>query len=284
MQNKPFAPIESASLPIRVKNNVQVTSPSLQSPDLTSEVSSFNTSTTTAPLCSQCKTIDWQNLVSRLQQDRENLSTLARSGDEDVIALDIPIALPPWSSSSHQDSATLNCPVCSFFTGLKREAGYDESFSSEVLPADKVLINLGSFTANRKYAPVIAFKKNDEAHYGSLTGILHAQSSQDMNAPRVMDPRSVDWSVVQGWLHECTNNHNWKCRPTSEEPPLGFRVIDIRSGEIVKPPAGCQYLALSYVWGGKSLDETEGYPLTIRDAMKVTSIMGFDYICEFESQ
>jgi hypothetical protein len=283
MQNRHSTPLVRESLPTRLKKDVQTTSPLPQSHDSWSETLSSNTTKTATSLCTECKKIDWQSIVVRLQRDREKLGMFARHRDKEVQALDLPIVLPPWSTSTNHISTPLDCPMCSYFSELKQEAGYDESTSSEVLPADKVFVDLLSFTADRNYAPVVALRKDGQAHYGSLTGILHAGSTNDIHAPRIMDPFSIDWSIVRGWLHDCADKHNWKCRPTSEEPPLGFRFIDVRSGEVIKAPVGCEYVALSYVWGRQSPEETEGYPLTIKDAMKVTSTMGFDYLCELLS-
>lgn len=69
------------------------------------------------------------------------------------------------------------------------------------------------------------------------------------------------------------------CRMSRGPPMLnGLRVIDCAQLQVVEAPPGCQYVALSYVWGKQNTEamhqgfETRDNMLrTIRDAVKVPS-------------
>jgi hypothetical protein len=72
-----------------------------------------------------------------------------------------------------------------------------------------------------------------------------------------------------------------------------MRMIDVDERSVIFPaPQSCQYAALSYVWGAAKGGQIElpcvrrvdlksyyqEFPQTIKDAMKVTKIMGMRYL------
>jgi hypothetical protein len=126
-------------------------------------------------------------------------------------------------------------------------------------------------------------------HYGSLTGligILHEDSVCEQYAPRIMNPYSINFSVLQGWIHECANSHSEECSPNDLDQLVGFSVLDVRSRRVIKAPVNCSYVALSYVWGHHRQEHNShdpDFPLTINDAFTVTIVLGFKYLCELIS-
>ena len=72
----------------------------------------------------------------------------------------------------------------------------------------------------------------------------------------------------------------------------GFRVIDCLDETVVTPASGCEFVALSYVWGpakpvkgggGGVMPATSTFrlntlPCVVRDAMEVTLGLGFRYL------
>ncbi|SPO01926.1 uncharacterized protein DNG_04599 [Cephalotrichum gorgonifer] len=109
---------------------------------------------------------------------------------------------------------------------------------------------------------------------------------------------SIDWSRVKGWLSRCRAEHD-RCNPTRlmVTPPPGFRVIDVEKRQLVSPPAGCRFIALSYVWGSSpdpsklqttisnverlheegALEPSE-VPAAINEAMQATRELGERYL------
>ena len=114
----------------------------------------------------------------------------------------------------------------------------------------------------------------------------------------------IDLGVIRSWWQRCMTEHP-KCRNTykslSSHPTGGktvFRVIDVEKNEVVIAPKACAYVALSYVWGGINVYQTKKcrktrdiltgdevipikrrrLPKTIRDALRVTELIGERYL------
>ncbi|RYP92705.1 hypothetical protein DL770_001218 [Monosporascus sp. CRB-9-2] len=96
----------------------------------------------------------------------------------------------------------------------------------------------------------------------------------------------VDLEDVRKWLKICKEHHRGRCSIKAEPWFVGFKVIDCCTMGIVKAPEGCEYVALSYLWGSSAYDAQdslsslrgESAPLTIRDAVVVVKELGFRYL------
>lgn len=102
---------------------------------------------------------------------------------------------------------------------------------------------------------------------------------------RTLDAGSIDWRVVQQWLQICNEDHTCTTSQSGSKWLTGFKVIDVRTRKIVPAPVGCQYVALSYVWGKAAESElTDSFSLpelaalTIEDAMTCTRALDIDYL------
>jgi hypothetical protein len=123
-------------------------------------------------------------------------------------------------------------------------------------------------------------------------------------AGRSIDSSCVDPALIQQWFDLCERHHGDQCRPIPLQPEAcsdvpqipSFRVIDVVQNCIVDAPSGCDYLALSYVWGQaeqvrllkdkKRVMMTTGgldakyrsLPNTIKDAMILVGSIGKRYL------
>jgi hypothetical protein len=119
------------------------------------------------------------------------------------------------------------------------------------------------------------------------------KTSLDLSA--MLDRRQL----IQGWMHECRNNHQDCFRP-EEDPAMPTRVIDVGSSEasdvhIIKTNGmPGRWLALSYSWGGAenfpqplrrdtAINVAIPMPLVslpelIRDAISVTRELNYRYL------
>jgi hypothetical protein len=120
----------------------------------------------------------------------------------------------------------------------------------------------------------------------------------------------VDRSLLGSWFTACKDSHGPRCKrsiTSGEENSQGytkkgfyylpkFRVIDVQERCLVKPPLGCEYVTLSYVWGRSQqftttqaiveqleqthgLDEVRGkIPRTIQDAIELTVTLQQRYL------
>ncbi|KAG6371920.1 heterokaryon incompatibility protein-domain-containing protein [Boletus reticuloceps] len=94
---------------------------------------------------------------------------------------------------------------------------------------------------------------------------------------KTVDPQTCDYSLIRGWLRRCNDQHPITCRPFMSEGLKQIKLIDVETRQIVAyPPDGCDYIALSYVWGGVQQssfrlgDMLPTVPETLEDAMAVT--------------
>ena len=105
----------------------------------------------------------------------------------------------------------------------------------------------------------------------------------------------IDIELVKKWCQQCVTGQCGAMSTIGQttEMPMGFRLIDVKADCVVDFETGYQYVALSYVWGGvntlqnkKTLREglnkpgslTERLPNTIKDAMKLTAMLGQRYL------
>ena len=115
----------------------------------------------------------------------------------------------------------------------------------------------------------------------------------------------VNFELLNSWLSRCEKYHSRSCDElgaATSKLPKHLRVVDIKQMSIVQAPENCHYVAMSYVWGMKEMEEmgkkmprtlrahvqfegSEGIiplpaklPLTIKDSIEVARKIGFRYI------
>ncbi|KIW73122.1 hypothetical protein PV04_01265 [Phialophora macrospora] len=118
---------------------------------------------------------------------------------------------------------------------------------------------------------------------------------------RITSPDLLDPQQLRQWLHDCETTHGIDCEESLVHPELlgepkdVFRAVDVDNMCIVETPITARYVALSYLWGknfnqlfttSKNLAklsqpgalEKEKIPRTIKDAIKLTKILGEKYL------
>lgn len=100
----------------------------------------------------------------------------------------------------------------------------------------------------------------------------------------------VDFDLLKSWISECSLQHqDTSC---SSDPVTVFRltVIDCQQRRVVSAPSDCQFVALSYVWGGshnqfEDLPDSHNdfnlpskLPQVIEDSIIVALKLGFKYL------
>lgn len=109
----------------------------------------------------------------------------------------------------------------------------------------------------------------------------------DQNSFRAISPKFQMFDVIKQKLEQCRGKHH-NCRLSRQQndvaPLLRIRVLDCKTQRIVSPAESYQYLALSYRWGSEQQTTTSKdgrllrLPQTIKDAVTVTLLLGFQYL------
>lgn len=118
---------------------------------------------------------------------------------------------------------------------------------------------------------------------------------------KVSSPDLLEAAMIKGWMEDCRNFHGEECDESFVHPDLMserksiFRAIDVERMCIIQPPTDCRYIALSYLWGRNFAQlfttsanllrlsmpgalEKEKLPRTIKDAIKLTKLLGERYL------
>jgi len=92
----------------------------------------------------------------------------------------------------------------------------------------------------------------------------------------------VDYALLRHWLERCQTSHGISCQRPWADELLSTRMIDVFARRVVPCRRGCNYVALSYVWGNVSPKEggleNHQLPQTIEDAITVTANLRIQYL------
>ncbi|KAK1752010.1 heterokaryon incompatibility protein-domain-containing protein [Echria macrotheca] len=119
---------------------------------------------------------------------------------------------------------------------------------------------------------------------------------------RTVDARMPDWELLRWWLRRCERCHGSLCQLGTQSDlkhqlPKNMRVIDVLEKRVVPHCTGCEYVALTYVWGDMgwpmpkmdrerfraraadgSIPLPKPLPRTVSDAMEATRRLGYRYL------
>lgn len=91
----------------------------------------------------------------------------------------------------------------------------------------------------------------------------------------------IDFKPIKEALDNCLQSHQ-TCRREFHQELSTTRMINVLTRKVVACPVKCEYLALSYVWGGiipaPDALETNTLPQTIEDAITITKRLGRNYL------
>ncbi|KAI1029479.1 hypothetical protein LB504_010762 [Fusarium proliferatum] len=129
------------------------------------------------------------------------------------------------------------------------------------------------------------FNAGQQLRAAMMTGeaiALHPSSSpEELYNARVIDGM-VDVSLIKKGLEHCQNYHSESCNAEFDKGLLITKMLDVDTRKVVDCPDNCDYLALSYVWGGihpaDGALEAGTLPQTIEDAITLTKKLGKRYL------
>lgn len=99
---------------------------------------------------------------------------------------------------------------------------------------------------------------------------------------KVVDSGRADFNLIKSWMNGCLSEHGCE-RSTRMSSTPNLHVIDCHTRKVVPAPSGCDYTALSYVWGRSQTDVQLGdtlgiLPKTIEDAIEATRMLGYSFL------
>lgn len=96
--------------------------------------------------------------------------------------------------------------------------------------------------------------------------------------------KRIDFEEAKRWISHCRSSHP-KCGAPAWSAQIDMKVIDCRYRDVVKKPTRCVYVALSYVWGKPTPENTQQssklskeLPRTIEDSIEATLRLGYRYL------
>ena len=135
--------------------------------------------------------------------------------------------------------------------------------------------------AKSRYKPQIGVHPGEDA----ITVVDVGENGTVILGAEKVDPKTPDYSKIKEWFRRCDALHHITCQPLVSEGLKKIKLVDVETRRIVMyPSGGCDYIALSYVWGGvvqpsyKLGDTLPTIPATLEDAMVVTRHLGKRYI------
>ena len=133
---------------------------------------------------------------------------------------------------------------------------------------------VGTFSILAHNSDALCIMEGDDADYATTMG------------GRLVESCSFNTRVIKEWLSTCLRLHGPCCTPVYTEALQGIRLIDVMEPckVINYPETGCEYVALSYVWGGVAQKSFRlgstllRLPQTIEDAIACVRILGKQYL------
>ncbi|RSL53154.1 hypothetical protein CEP54_010570 [Fusarium duplospermum] len=219
-----------------------------------------------------------------------------------------------WAQGSIlKAKASSPCPLCQFLvTAVASKkmlpANPDHELEFELRPEEPRLVYTEYFLYNLKWddhslpcrmSDIRVLRLNiDEgdkylgetqfAKYAVLGNPLDGQQL-DFSLHR-LEPGKINFALISGWLSYCKAHHETMCGilPGYPRSISRLKVIECETGAIIKLPEGCEFAALSYVWGQPPANEPikasktdflpPHVPKTISDAIQATIGLNLKYL------
>jgi len=225
-------------------------------------------------LCARCQTIDFDEIFSRKVPAWEavNGQPVLDLGSAQGLANGCALC-SLFAAMWDTDNNTVNCNLHLTRTQdvlLPNRRGWPRH--ERVEGEDKILLFLGP-----------AYHLPGSPHRKGYLSSIHAPGSGPIIGFRMISPATFDFHFVSDSISYCSVNHGSSCRQQLNDAPNFLKVVDCKARQVVVAQPGCQYLALSYVWGStstldRSLLDFDNCPKVINDSIDVTLKLMFQYL------
>lgn len=224
-------------------------------------------------LCDGCRTVDWSSVPA-----------LAADGLLKTKKLN----LRAWKAT-FEELRDSSCPICAILSISAKPYLGTNYLVLRAIPLTSSF-HSGSDAFREKHptpdsaslCTVLSLICPAGYHKPHFETSLAAVRLDDLQSKKIT-PSSVDYEKLKTQVKTCQKEHKSCCKAKSRTNVSGLEVIDVRTQplQVIEAQGQCEYLALSYVWGkqGDSLvNNLENPPAVIKDAIRVTKSMGFEYL------
>lgn len=118
-------------------------------------------------------------------------------------------------------------------------------------------------------------------------GVWDARYNEDPGSCIILPEgyeKRVNFEESKLWIRDCMSRHT-ECKTPARTALIDLRVLDCHNRVIVAAPKDCAYVALSYVWGRHTPEDTPQFPRlpdklprTVEDSIEATIRLGYRYL------
>ena len=194
----------------------------------------------------------------------------------------------PTFGSSEDLARSKRCPFCRLLLDLVQrrsiiqpQAPKEMQWSIELFSADDALFNFERFPDYQQVHPDgekspptrLDLSRNSALYLAIRSSYCHVLSDiaasrfpryisicdtvscveRTVFRSRQVPANQADFETLKKWPTYCARHE--KCSKQVLPTPQGLRVIDVKHRRLVDAPKHCEYIALSYVWGGVPMPE-----------------------------
>lgn len=228
-------------------------------------------------LCNHCRAVGWSCLPQ-----------MAADGLFETKNME----LRPLNSTFEELRAS-SCRICNILSIIKPPSLNGKRYVLKALPLSRQFAyngpQLSRAFRHKHHVPDRAsrctvlgvFAEKDRSQWCFKQPSLAVVRLDDLRTSKIA-PSSIDYNKLKDIVNICEEEHQNCCAAESHLNVLGLKVINTKTQEVVKAPDQCKYLALSYVWGKQTNDDSvqdkEDSPAVIKDAISVTNSLGYSYL------
>lgn len=244
-------------------------------------------------ICHECRQVDW-----------DGLPTLAESFRNEYLSRTI-----RTMEANREQLATSSCKICRILSVVMprsldeteyvvKARSLSDCCAYAVPDRSKTASKTGAKTGSKAGEMITALQVwprgrltfRDAVDSKCLVAI---KRDSERFTSKTIAPGSIDYGLLKGLMPprpkvetkvESNIAYSWP-RPLSKPLEVkvpGLMVIEVSSRAVITAPKGCQYVALSYVWGKQQDIDSASIlhrpPPLIEDAISVTIAMGYEYL------
>ncbi|KAF5644433.1 hypothetical protein F25303_6031 [Fusarium sp. NRRL 25303] len=257
--------------------------------------------TTDESLCSRCKSLHLDNILSGRWSDVKSRESVAFFDKRSTILHDegCPLCQALFSiAAGDHDTGSLRRDenFCMFaipsqlaYRRAKQTISFDVDLGDRVLERAKDQKDSTWLVVRNRPRPMDGpfwynIVPRSSHYFGCLANLSDTLNGVGQRV-RLINPAKADFEAIKRWLTHCMGQHETLCNPDSESRslPVSIAVINCTTRDLEPLPAGAKFAALSYVWGEKT-STTESYPSmaslppTIEDAIAIASEVGIQFL------